>query len=129
MTSSSPDDLPKVEVFVEKQRHVRLSGNFRSFRKETTTFFLSRCSTADIFISTSNGSYMIQQNNEKQKMLCICHFLAKRNTHLRQPNTYKSKSQILFQYFRVNFETSFPIYLETNARWKRTTCTFMSHYV
>lgn len=41
-----------LEVFVEKQRYVRLSRNFRSFRKETTTFFPSCYSTADIFIST-----------------------------------------------------------------------------
>lgn len=49
LTSSSTDNLPKVEVFVEEQRYVRLSRNFRSFSKETIDaqrFFLY------IFIST-----------------------------------------------------------------------------
>ena len=40
-----------------------------------------------VFISTEqNGSYVIRQNNIKQKTLCVCYFLIKRKKLFGQPN-------------------------------------------
>ena len=44
-----------------------------------------------VFISTEqNGSYVIRQNNIKQKTLCVYYFLIKRKKLFGQPNTFSS---------------------------------------
>ena len=45
-----------------------------------------------VFISTEqNGSYVIRQNNIKQRRLCIYYFLIKRKIFFGQPNTLFSE--------------------------------------